>query len=184
MTWLGSRVSHTFCKRVLVKRGHFNNGISLVELLIAMAIFIISIMPVLSIILKERKQVASLEYEMTANILGQNLLQLVRSYKWDHTSPSLGVPTLTPTPIAELGKDPGELVFDDFNDADDFFEYEDNPRVSYKRKVFVRYVTVEPSGLVVSATGPTDFKEVSVRVEYQMSPKPYVITVKTVLKNG
>jgi hypothetical protein len=167
-----------------MKTRNSQKGISIVELMIAVVVITVGILPVLGLISRSNNNITKAQQEISLAIYGNGLVQHITSgdFLWDENTPSVGAYT---TNKSAVGVDSGEnansvLTFDDL---DDFHGYSKNFTTDISGVVNVRYVSFV-NGVMTNSVNPTDFKLVEVTVTRLRDGVPLTEKVLTVKANG
>lgn len=157
-------------------------GVSVVELILATVVLTVGLIPTVSMFINMRKGIEDREMEIHDLLSGQDLIELIKTKKWDEQSPGLN--SYTPTK-SSIGLDSGESLSNvsQLDDIDDFNGYTDSPMPYLQRTVSVNYVNCPINGAVSDSVSPTDFKKVSVTIT-RTFPKLKSQTVTTILSNS
>jgi MSHA pilin protein MshD len=194
--------------RILVKN---KNGITMVELMMAVTIILLVIIPLTKVLFSSMKGAMSFGDANKAVQLSQDLMEEIKQKKWDENEPVGG--GQTPTPYSALGIDnstmgldgihqenavaPPVAVWDGKANWDDIDDYngltESPPRdvrniiipnaEKFTRRVTVRYVNVPDGGAITAAGGTTDYKEVVVEVDWRDRTNGSPVRVTTIRAN-
>jgi prepilin-type N-terminal cleavage/methylation domain-containing protein len=171
-------------------------GFSLAELLVAVAIFLVGIVGIGKFFTSIRVGTAMASNDTAAALMAKNLLEMLRSKKWDASSAN--VMTGPPSYVAAasrspIGPDGAETALPQasrlilFDDIDDFHNYTDRPNEVFTRSVEVKYVVVSPvtGGDVTDSPGGavTDFKLVRIKVSWTDKTE-HSQTIQAVMANG
>ena len=144
-------------------------GFTLVEIILVVVIAAIAFPPIMMLFAETVRRSADANLMGKASRLAEDLMEEIRTRKWDETSPDGGGRTSTPSAV--LGAETGE-VRASYDDVDDFaaITNQSPPRDAlnavitecsgYSRSVAVEYV----DDALAPASGPTDHKKVSVTV--------------------
>ncbi len=171
-------------------------GVTLVELMLALAIILLVIAPLVKALYQGMKGSVRFGDTNKAIQLAQELTEEIKQKKWDETTPIGGGATTTPSAI---GIDGGETAgnkttYDDIDDYNGLVEHPPKdinnveiPNTShFTRWVAVQYVNIPMANspavnLVQAVAGPTDYKLVTVTVTWDGYTTPVVL--KTVVAN-
>jgi prepilin-type N-terminal cleavage/methylation domain-containing protein len=145
-----------------------SGGFSLLELIIAMVVFAVGVIPIALLFIKMRYGVANREQIVSANLLAQDLMETIASKKWDANSPSSGFTSIY---SANLGPDGAETspsnCSADYDDIDDYNNCTDQPQPGFRRHVSVTMAGADPSSYELTSSNPSDeFKQVTVTVTW------------------
>ena len=156
-------------------------GFTLLELVIGIVVFTISLTIVLSLIVPQAEQTAEPFRQVKAAKLGQSLMNDILSRSYDENS-DRSPPFVTcvdkpdPSNASDnlcsdaLGPDAGETSEEAYDDVDDYNGVDDSPPVSLIGSIDSSYstyrvqVTVTCDGSTVSASGNSHVKKILVQV--------------------
>ncbi len=171
-----------------------NNGMGILEIVIALAVFAIGISGITKFFANIHRGTMVARNNSQAALLGKNLLEILRSKKWDENTgnPLNAKPNyVDAVRRSTIGPDGAETTLPQdaklqfFNDIDDFHNYEDHPNDMFTRKVTVQYATVSPTtaGTVTTSGGATDFKWVQISVTWKDS-ETHTQVIQAIMANG
>lgn len=145
------------------------SGFTLVEIILVVVVAAIAFPPLMMVFTETVRRRADANLMGTASRLAEDLMEEIRTRKWDETSPDGGGRTSSPSAV--LGAEAGEARAS-YDDVDDFaaITNQSPPRDAvntvmdglsgYTRSVAVEYV----DDALASAAGPTDHKKITVTV--------------------
>ena len=144
-----------------------NHGMTLIEIIIVIVVLSLAMLPLLTMYSNVVSKSAEGQIVPMATLLAQDLIEEIESKYYDEVQVAGDGPPWTEK--QNLGIDAGEAVRSDFNDADDFKGYSEDPIAgypSYSSSVDVYYV--EPDDLdteaVIGLTEFRDFKKIIVTI--------------------
>lgn len=189
------------------------NGMTMVELMMAIAIIGIVVVPLTRVLFKSMRSAMSFGDANKAVQLAQDLMEEIKQKKWDENEPASGGQTPEAS-YSAVGRDAGEtnpdttganaakLTWDDIDDYNGLVEnpprdaannvilgacYNSDPlKPKFRRSVVVRYVTIantNPAAITPLAAGTTHYKEIIVWVDWDGRVSGSSVTVSSVRAN-
>lgn len=187
-----------------------NKGMTMVELMMAVTIILLVVVPLTKVLLKSMQGVMSFGDANKAVQLAQDLMEEIKQKKWDENEPAGGGQTPAGSRSAQpLGRDGAEtnpdttgangakLTWDDIDDYNGLIEFPardvannvitgamfntNPPTPKFKREVTVQYVNVPDGGNIsVLGAGTTDYKEIIVTVDWQTRVGGKPVSIATI----
>ncbi len=151
----------------------------MLELIIAVTLLIVGLIPTVSLIINLRRGIEDRDVEINTLLSGQSLLEIIKAKKWDENSV---VPAGYVTAPSAIGADTGESMATLYDDVDDYNGFTDQPDSYTTRTVSVKYVNVPLNGSVSDSATPTDFKFIKVSIQ-KTGPHPVSQEVQTIMSN-
>ena len=139
-----------------------SKGLTLIEIMLAMTILVKAIIPLMKMLGDALRGAQTFGDISIATQLAQDLMEEIKSKKWDENQPDDGSET-TAYSAFPFVVDGGEPPYDDIDDYNGYSDMVDN---KFMRSVDVFYVNVPDSGLITGSGVPTDFKQIRITVEW------------------
>lgn len=193
-----------------------NKGMTMVELMMAVAIILLVVIPLTKVLLKSLQGAMSFGDANKAVQLAQDLMEEIKQKKWDENEPAGGGQTPTAS-YSAIGRDGAETnpdttgangakigggvpanAWDDIDDYNGLIEKpardsqnniipmqmkEGLPYNKFSREVRVAYVNVPDGGNISLAGGTTDYKQITVWVDWEGRVSGSSVTVTTIRAN-
>ena len=149
-------------------------GLTLIEIMLAITILVIAIIPLMKMLGDALRGAQTFGDISIATQLAQDLMEEIKSKKWDETTPYDG--GASPGGSA-IGPDGGETpaTYDDIDDYHDPINPYDTIDNKFSRTVEVEYVNVPDGGIITTSGVATDFKRITITIEWP-NHKPLVVT--------
>lgn len=189
------------------KRIHKIAGMTLVEIMMAVGIIFLVVVPLVRTISKGIHGTLNFSDANKANQLAQGLIEEIKQEKWDENEPDTG--DVTPSPYSTIGQDLGETAPDSdgtnaakltWDDIDDYNGLREQPprdlnniiipnANKFVRTVEVAYVQIgdlafPSSNKITTGVLSSEFKRIKVRVTWEgMSVNTIPIEVSTIRAN-
>lgn len=186
-----------------------NKGMTMVELMMAVAIILLVVMPLTKVLLKSLQGSMSFGDSNKAVQLAQDLMEEMKQKKWDENEPAGGgqTPAGSYTAIGRngvetnpdlTGANGAKLTWNDVDDYNGLIETpardsQNNiislqmkdglPYNKFRRQVEVVYVNVPDGGSISLAGGTTDYKQITVWVDWEGRVSGSSVTVTTIRAN-
>lgn len=162
------------------------NGMTMVELMMAVTIILVVVIPLTRVLFKSMQAAMSFGDANKAVQLAQDLLEEIKQKKWDENEPAGGGQTPAGS-YSAIGRDGAEtnpdttgangakLTWNDIDDYDGLIEVpprDVNNNIIPNTQKFIRLVTVQyvnvPDGgsISVPGAGTTDYKQIIVTVDW------------------
>ncbi|OVE76071.1 hypothetical protein BVX98_06615 [bacterium F11] len=170
-------------------------GFSLTELMVAIAVLLFGILPLLRVIGNIKEGLVDHKKSVEAALLAKSLMDRILEKKWDEATPD--IPSYIPlgTRIGVDGTEPfpSTNTLEDWDDVDDFNgHYEKAPRF-YEHNVTVKYAIVPEDGSEITIKGngtgvglgnePTNFKLITVTTSWKAKGFQQKHVLETVASN-
>ncbi|MDD5492643.1 MAG: prepilin-type N-terminal cleavage/methylation domain-containing protein [bacterium] len=181
------------------------NGMTMVELMMAVAIILVVVVPLTKVLLNSMQGAMSFGDANKAVQLAQDLMEEIKQKKWDENEPAGGGQTPVGSYSAQpLGRDGVEtnpdtngdngakLTWDDIDDYNGLIETpprDINNNIvpnaqKFTRRVTVQYVNVPNGGAItVLGAGTTDYKQIIVNVDWRGRIGGTPVTITTIRAN-
>ena len=152
-------------------------GLSLVELMVALAVIAVGVLPLFSSLSKVRGDGVIHALRVQALQTADSLLEEIRDKRWDEATVDEFAYLASPSAIGPDAESPAE-----FDDVDDYHGYEETVG-TIRLSVAVDYVSVVDGSELQPSAFPTDYKRVRVSAAWGANV-PRQVSVETILANG
>lgn len=159
----------------MIKKINTHKGFSILELVIAMTVLAVGLIPIISLIINVNDGITNRELQIKTMMAAQNLMEEVMAKKWDELSSEHKIYVSTGSFTLGLDATP-------YNDVDDYNNYTDTT-LNITRAVQVHYVNCDINSDVTTSATPTDFKQVTITATNKLMPKKPII-IERILVNG
>ena len=155
-------------------------GFTLIEIIMIIVVVSIAIPALLILVGGEAGRGVESEIRVTATNVAKQLMEEIRSKRWDENSP------IPPGTASTLGIDAGETAGDlsTYDDIDDYIAGAPDVSVgdvTYSRNVAVSYVNSD--ALNTTVAGPTDYKRIQITVTAPATNWNSSVVLTTVMSN-
>lgn len=168
-----------FLKKTIIN----NHGWGYIELIIALAIFLIALFPIINLLNGIVEGTQNRKIEFRATLIAQDFMEEIEQKKWDDksTDPPTYVKLVDRTDAGALGPE-GE-TYPNFDDIDDYHGYSFQPVPGFTCTATVTYVAVTLNDPVSDSGGvKTDYKQIKVEITWANKLQKTVI-IKTIIAN-